>query len=91
MMRFSWARFASAETDPPSACNLPSGELKTEDGMETQPTDETQIPAGYRVVAVASDTWVLIAPGGARVARYFGSLELRRVARDAREHQQGGG
>ena len=43
--------------------------------METQPTDDTQIPAGYRVVAVASDTWVLIAPGGARVARYFGSLE----------------
>ena len=59
--------------------------------METQPTDETQIPAGYRVVAVASDTWVLIAPGGARIARYFGSLELRRAARDAREHQQGRG
>jgi hypothetical protein len=51
--------------------------------METQPTDDTQIPAGYRVVAVASDTWVLIAPGGARVARYFGSLELRRAARRA--------
>ena len=25
--------------------------------METQPADDTQIPAGYRVVAVASDTW----------------------------------
>ena len=32
--------------------------------METQPADDTQIPAGYRVVAVASDTWVLIAPAG---------------------------
>lgn len=56
--------------------------------METQPTDETSIPAGYRVVAVASDTWVLLAPGGARIARYFGSLELWRAARDAREHQR---
>ena len=59
--------------------------------METQPTDETGIPAGYRVVAVASDTWVLIAPGGARIARYFGRLELWRAARDAREHQREGG
>ena len=57
--------------------------------METQPADDTQIPAGYRVVAVASDTWVLIAPGGARVARYFGSLERWRVARDAREYRPG--
>ncbi len=56
--------------------------------METQPTDDAQIPAGYRVVAIASDTWVLIAPGGERVARYFGNLELRRAARDAREHKQ---
>ena len=59
-------------------------------GLETQPTDETSIPAGYRVVAVASDTWVLIAPGGARIARYFGSLERWQVARDAREHEQQG-
>jgi hypothetical protein len=56
--------------------------------METQPADETRMPAGYRIVAVASDTWVLIAPGGARIARYFGRLERWRVARDAREHQQ---
>ena len=74
-----------------SPCNLRSGEPTVEDGMETQPADDTQIPAGYRVVAVASDTWVLIAPGGARVARYFGSLERWRVARDAREHQQRSG
>jgi hypothetical protein len=46
-----------------------------------EPADDTRIPAGYRVVAVASDTWVLIAPGGARIARYFGILERRRVAR----------
>ncbi len=59
--------------------------------METQPADDTRIPRGYRVVAVASDTWVLVAPGGARIARYYGSLELWRAARDAREHQQRGG
>jgi hypothetical protein len=56
--------------------------------METQRTDAPQMPAGYRVVAVASDVWVLVAPGGARIARYFGSLEPGRAARDAREHQE---
>jgi hypothetical protein len=59
--------------------------------METQRTDATPMPAGYRVVAVASDAWVLIAPGGARIARYFGSLELSRATRDAQEHKQRGG
>ncbi len=59
--------------------------------METQPVDDTRVPRGYRVVAVASDTWVLVAPGGARIARYFGSPQLWRAARDAREHQQRGG
>ena len=59
--------------------------------METQRTGAPPLPAGYRVVAVASDAWVLIAPGGSRVARYFGSLELSRVARDAQEHRQRGG
>lgn len=59
--------------------------------METQRTDAPQMPAGYRVVAVASDVWVLVAPGGVRIARYFGSLERGRAARDAQEHRQSGG
>jgi hypothetical protein len=58
--------------------------------VKTQRTDATPLPAGYRVVAVASDAWVLIAPGGSRVARYFGSLELSQAARDAREHSRRG-
>ena len=63
--------------------------------METQPADDTQIPAGYRVVAVASDTWVLIAPGGARVARYFGESGAlaggaRRAGASAKERVSGG-
>lgn len=56
--------------------------------METQRAGAGLLPAGYRVVAVASDAWVLIAPGGSRVARYFGTLELARAARDAREHRE---
>ncbi len=45
------------------------------------------LPVGYRLVAVASDAWVLLAPGGIRVARYLGSLDRWRVELDAREHQ----
>lgn len=44
------------------------------------------LPDGYRVVAVASDTWVLITQRGTRVAVYRGELDLRRAALDAHEH-----
>jgi hypothetical protein len=44
------------------------------------------LPDGYRVVAIASDTWVLIAPRGLRVAGYRGELDLGKVALDANEH-----
>ncbi len=44
------------------------------------------LPDGYRVVAVASDTWVLIDRSGMRVAVYRGELDLRRAALDARKH-----
>ena len=46
------------------------------------------LPDGYRLVAVASDAWVLVAPRGLRVASYRGQLELWKVALDAREHHQ---
>ena len=45
------------------------------------------LPTGYRVVAIASDAWVLLAPGGARLARYRDELDPGLVGRDAQEHQ----
>ena len=45
-----------------------------------------ELPAGYRVVAVASDAWVLLAPGGARLARYRDELDPGLVGHDAQEH-----
>jgi hypothetical protein len=47
-----------------------------------------KFPEGYREVAVASDAWVLVAPGGSRVAGYRGELDLWRAALDARGHHQ---
>ena len=59
---------------------------KTEDGMAPDSRIPVRLPVGYRLVAVASDAWVLLAPGGIRVARYVGSLDRWRVELDAREH-----
>ena len=50
--------------------------------------ERVMLPDGYRVVAFASDAWVLIAPRGLRVAAYRGELDLRKVALDARKHLQ---
>lgn len=44
------------------------------------------LPNGYRVVAVASDAWVLITPRGLRVAIYRGELDLCKAALDATKH-----
>lgn len=52
--------------------------------------ERVMLPDGYRVVAFASDAWVLIAPRGLRVAAYRGELDLRKVALDARKHLQSG-
>lgn len=48
------------------------------------------LPEGYRVVATASDAWVLVARG-ARVAGYRGSLDPDGAARDAWEHHRRNG
>ena len=45
------------------------------------------LPEGYRVVATASDAWVLVARG-ARVAGYRGILDPEGTARDAWEHHR---
>lgn len=45
------------------------------------------LPQGYRVVATASDAWVLVARGS-RVAGYRGILDPEEAARDAWEHQK---
>jgi hypothetical protein len=47
------------------------------------------LPDGYRGLAVASDAWVLLAPGGPRVACYEGELDLWRAEIDARKHRRG--
>ena len=46
------------------------------------------LPDGYRVVAIASDAWVLVTTIGVRVAGYRGQLDLWKVALDAREHYE---
>ena len=45
------------------------------------------LPEGYRVVATASDAWVLVA-GGMRVAGYRGILDPEGAAQDAWEHHR---
>ena len=63
----------------PDASRTPEARLRQE-----RPT----LPNGYRVVAIASNAWVLVAPRGLRVASYRGELDLRRVASDARKHHE---
>jgi hypothetical protein len=61
----------------------------TSDGQQRGEKDERPaLPDGYRVVAVASDAWVLVTTRGVRVAGYRGKLDLGKVALDAREHHQ---
>ena len=56
--------------------------------MDADSRAPVRLPVGYRLVAVASDAWVLLAPGGVRVARYLGTFDRWRVELDAREHQR---
>lgn len=61
----------------------------TSDGQKRRKKDERPaLPDGYRVVAIASDAWVLVTTRGVRVAGYRGKLDLGKVALDAREHHQ---
>ncbi|MDP8951549.1 MAG: hypothetical protein M3N18_04810 [Actinomycetota bacterium] len=53
-------------------------------------SEKPTLPKGYRVVATASDAWVLVAPRGLRVAGYRGELDLWKAAHDAHEHHQRG-
>ena len=73
--------------NPPATCIILPVRHKTEDRMDADSRTPVRLPVGYRLVAVASDAWVLLAPGGIRVARYLGSLDRWRVELDAREHQ----
>jgi hypothetical protein len=75
------------EADRPGTCIILPVEHKTEDGMDDDSRVPVRLPVGYRLVAVASDAWLLLAPGGLRVARYLGTLDRWRVELDAREHQ----
>jgi hypothetical protein len=46
------------------------------------------LPDGYRLVAIASDNWVLVAPGGSWVDNYRGGLDLWRATLDADKHDR---
>ncbi len=54
---------------------------------EAEKREWPPLPEGYRVVAYASDAWVLVARG-ARVAGYRGILDPEETARDAWEHHR---
>ncbi len=54
---------------------------------EVEKPEWPPLPEGYRVVATASDAWVLVARGF-RVAGYRGILDPEEAARDAWEHQE---
>ena len=58
-------------------------------GEDEQP-EWPPLPEGYRVVATASDAWVLVARG-ARVAGYRGFLDREETAREAWEHHRRNG
>ncbi len=65
------------------------GNKQAGDAQEGQEKPERPaLPNGYRVVATASDAWVLVAPRGLRVAAYRGELDLLKAALDARKHHQ---
>lgn len=64
-----------------------NGSNRTKDTQNAQDKPERPtLPDGYRVVAISSDAWVLVAPRGLRVAGYRGELDLGKVALDANEH-----
>lgn len=69
---------------PRDGSNNQVREAKERQGKPERPT----LPEGYRVVATASDAWVLVAPRGLRVAAYRGELDLLKAALDARKHYQ---
>ena len=64
------------------------GDSASDDRRGREKQERPKLPEGYRLVAVASDAWVLVAPGGSRVAGYRGELDLWRATLDARGHHQ---
>lgn len=48
--------------------------------------ESRMLPSGYRLVAIASDNWVLVGPRGSWVASYRGGLDLWRAVLDAHKH-----
>lgn len=71
---------------PPSA-RTQDGARRTGRRGEAEKREWPPLPEGYRVVAYASDAWVLVA-NGARVSGYRGTLDPEGTARDAWEHHR---
>ena len=73
---------------PPERPRTPApGATRNGGRGEAEKPEWPPLPEGYRVVATASDAWVLVA-GGARVAGYRGFLNREGVAHDAWEHHR---
>ena len=86
------ARLSAATEGPQTitAKGLVSGgnNLASNGQQRQEKPERPTLPDGYRVVAIASDAWVLVTTRGVRVAGYRGKLDLGKVALDAREHHQ---
>jgi hypothetical protein len=67
-----------------AAAQGPLQAMSTEEKNSRRPP----LPDGYRLVALASDNWVLVAPGGSWVDNYWGGLDLWRAALDADKHDR---
>lgn len=79
---------------PPERPRTPSTPGGKRDGVrkgagrgEKEKPEWPRLPQGYRVVATASDAWVLVTRG-VRVAGYRGILDPEVTARDAWEHHR---
>jgi hypothetical protein len=67
-----------------AAAQVPLQAVSAEERKPRRPP----LPDGYRLVAIASDNWVLVAPGGSWVDNYRGGLDLWRAALDADKHDR---
>ncbi len=78
----------SDSRQPATPRRVRDGNQSRDAQKEQEKSERPTLPEGYRVVATASDAWVLVGPRGMRVAGYWGKLDLWRAALDAHKHHQ---
>ena len=81
------SNFPPERPRPPAPDVTRNGTQRSGSRREAEKPEWPPLPEGYRVVATASDAWVLVA-GGARVAGYRGYLDREGAAEDAWEHHR---